>query len=480
MIQLPDGSFRASAKDLNDLAPAPSPAPSVMSADTGAPSSTRPKKDAKRDYNIARSFVLSHPHPLAAYAGEVYELKDETGWQVITPWVIDQLAQALGRQPSGPFSLVLNRLGIPDQAHLDLQSVYWSWSGDKWAGRWEPAPVDRHEVVFSDGIYDSVTAAHRPLPHTLWGPRISLPYNLNYDDEDLVPYQQEFEDMVAYALPDPGVRRHFQEVMSLILQPHFTLRGQIVLWGVPYSCKSTIAKAISVAPAGIRGASFVQEARLVADKWASTLIQGRFVNVSDDSPKTRRWVPFLKEYTSGHMTIEAKGFKPACVVPTAKLISTCNEMQDLQDPSGAATQRLLSFHFTRPRPRSTSSSADQFMSPNYWANEHRRQAVLGWLMQGNTRFHSRRGWDEPAQWQAEQAAAGAQADPVAAEILANIEPDTTSFLATEDIHTRINTRFLSPQALSAYILRMFPSATQARVMVKGRRCHGYRGLRLKE
>ena len=447
-----------------------------QAADQAAAS--KPKTPSIKEYAAARDTVLAYPHPLATIPGEVFALQPEQGWVHVTGKIRAILDERMGRSANGAMSILLNRLQIPDVSHLDVQTVYYQRSGsDHWSIYWHPYHVAPEEVVFADGIYNAVTHQVRPAPAVLYGPRVTLPFHFDETDQEAIDAEQQaFAQAVAYALPDPDVARHFQEVLATVLQPHYHVRHQVVLWGAPHSGKSTLATAIVTAPAGRSGAAWAQESQITRDKWATILLHNRFACVSDDSAKTKNWVPFLKSYTSGHLLIEGKGHRPLCVAPSAKLISTCNEMQDLQDPSGAAAQRIVSFHFTKPRPRTHAINQDQWLRPEYWATPIRRQAVIGWLLQGLDRLHSRGGFLIPASWRDQNEEAIRDSDPTLALLQDKlaVAPDSR-FLPTTTIRQLVD---LSPQALSGYIARLFPSARKAKARVDGERHHGYYGIRL--
>jgi phage/plasmid-associated DNA primase len=151
---------------------------------------------------------------------------------------------------------------------------------------------------------------------------------------------------------------------------------------VPHSGKTTLATAIATAPAGVRGQCSVSEERLITDKWATTMLVNKFASVSNDSEFTPKWEAFMKQYTSGSFTAEAKFSKPTTVPTTAKLISTCNDMQSIRDVSGAAAMRYRIFQFKNQIAESNSTNQTERMSASYWADPERRKGIVAWMLNG--------------------------------------------------------------------------------------------------
>jgi hypothetical protein len=441
-----------------------------------------PKKPpAIKEYHAARLLAEAHPRPLAALADRVYELTP-TGWSNISSQIRAQLNATMARHAPGAYRCILDQICLPQPEDAIEPMIYLqrAASSTNWTPKWSPARIFSHEILFSDVVYDCITGNTRPLPGVIWGPRVDLPVCAEEElllSPEYLQAQELFQHTLEFALPDEDNRRHFQEVMSTILQPHYHIRHQITLWGVPHSAKTTLANAVAVAPAGLKGASFVQEQHLVRDKWATIMLQCKFANISNDSARTSKWTPFFKAYTSGAMVIESKGFAPYTVIPTAKLLSTCNEMQDLADSSGATHQRLLAFRFDHARPRSKSSATNEIMLPSFWAANHRRQAVVSWLLGGAERFHKRGYFQAPESNERQVKEAMRDADPLIALLSDLLEVDKGAFLPTATILQHLPAH-VSPNRLNDYLRHLFPLAVKDRVKVDQLRQHGYRNIRL--
>ena len=430
-----------------------------------------------KDYKAAQALVISWPNPLASIAGEMLELVPEGGWRICTNKFKGNLDAALGRSSeSGAYRIACNRLAIPDISQCEFPTLFWGREGaNNWDIEWCPFAPAPHEIIMADGILDVIKGEVRPAPQVIYGPRITLPWNLYADMPE--PDPAEFLDILEYAMPDPEIRRHFQELMGSILQPHVPLRGQITLWGVPHSGKTTIATAICCAPAGAMGFSAAQEAELVRDKWASILLLNRFVNLSDDSPRATRWMSFLKRYTAGSLLVEGKGYKPVTVVPSAKLVSTCNEIQELRDASGAAGMRLFAFRFDKARVRTKDVNQDRYMNARYWSTHAQRQAILGWLIEGLQRLHTRGHYDPPPQWEDDRKAAVAHSDPALQSLSDSLEPDKDSFTPTASIRSLLPPG-TTDAVLSQYMRQLFPHAERVKKQIDRARAWGYKGVRL--
>jgi phage/plasmid-associated DNA primase len=350
-------------------------------------------------------------------------------------------------------------------------------TGNFWNPQWVPITPSHTEVLFSDGIYNLMTDEFKEFDKIIFGPFLTTKWITEDGDE---PVCHEFQELVEAQFPDLAERNHLQEVMSTVLQPHVPLRGQIVLFGVPYSRKTTLATAIACAGAGRSGMSQVQEATLVRDKFATHALLHKMVNVSDDSPRTNRWVGFVKQYTSGNMTVEPKFHQPVSVTPTAKLISTCNEVQSLLDSSGAATDRLYLFELKHSFEKIHGSSDSVRMTAEYWSEPSRRAGVCAWLVNGLKRLRARGRFAPPDSWTAALDKAKAEADEIACQLLDSFEPGgSDDFVAMSDIMDAVKLPKNSgdTRLVHKYIERLFPKACKGRNRTLPGEPRGYSGLR---
>ena len=397
----------------------------------------------KSDYQLAKELVEAWKMPLAYHGGELWSFHVDTGWTVVSKDILSVANKLRGQNAEKTvYAIICNQLSTPDMANVADISTYWERIGGVWGGTWRPLKLGLNQVAFSNGILS--LGAEMDFEPTekriIFGPRITIPFDL---DEGLDLVNPEFGAMLEYALPDKAEREYLQDLCGLILQPHKLLRGQIVFWGMKHSGKSTLATAIACAPAGMVGASFMSEAKIVSDKWATIPLVNKFLNVSNDSAQTRKWEAWMKEYTTGMVTVEPKFCRPTSLPVTAKLITTCNEFQETTDPSGAAEQRYRVFQFTRAIEESGRSEQTQYMSPSYWCSLERRSGIVAWMLRGLLRVIDR-GLIEPESLKAKKIHAIGEANPVYYWIRNNISKKVGAFTTAEDIQGALASEGINP------------------------------------
>lgn len=380
------------------------------------------------DFCLAEQAVNDWKRPLAFHAGELWSFTLERGWEVVTDRVLALCNKLRGQETSkSVFSILTNQLKTPNMEHVQVTSTYWKRVGGVWDGEWQPFPVSSDEVVFSNGVLNLKTNKFQKMDkQVVFGPRITIPY------QNMKETCQEFEDMLEFALPDGEIRNYLQKICATILQPHQTLRSQIVFWGVPHSGKTTLATAIGCAPAGLVGVTFMTESRIVSDKFASTPLINKFANVSNDSEFTKKWESWMKSYTSGTVTVEPKFHKPTSLPATAKMISTCNEMQKMSDSSGASEQRYRIFEFRKPVVETGDIGQTDRMQPSYWCVDERRKGIVGWLLRGLKKA-IKEGISEPACMKKSKRDAISNSDPLFDWIHNSLELNVNSFMTTTEI-----------------------------------------------
>jgi len=395
---------------------------------------TKPGKKLKgaangrlNDGQIANLVLKEWKRPLAYQAGQFWSYEADAGWVVCTHQLVNLANDLRGANTEQSVMKILAaRCALPDLEHCEEHSTYWEAT----ARGWEPFKVSHNQVLFSNGLLAIDEAGCMEFTPTekriIFGPRVSIPYT----DDLLEESCTEFETLIEYALA-ADEREYLQRVGGLILQPHVILRGQIVFWGVPHSGKTTLATALATAPGGVRGQSAVSEERLVGDKWATTMLVNKFASVSNDSEFTPKWESFMKQYTSGSFTAEAKFSKPCTVPATAKLISTCNEMQGIKDLSGAAAMRYRIFRFNNPILESGRIEQGEQMTAGYWAHPQRRKGIVRWLLDGliEAIVH---GLQEPESMKQAKAEAISESNPMIEFISNNIEREEGAFLSCTD------------------------------------------------
>ena len=431
------------------------------------------KNPTKRpsDFNLAKQVVEAWGKPIAFHAGEAWSFTIERGWEVFTNKILALCNKLRGQETSKTvFAILCNQLRTPDMQHVQETSTYWLRDGGVWDGDWVPFNVSSSGVVFANGILDLVSNVFTELHSSvIFGPRITVPYT------GMGETCTEFEKLLENGIPDEETRKYFQKICSLVMQPHVILRGQIVLWGVPYSGKTTIATAISCAPAGLVGASFLTESRIVADKFASTPLINKFANVSNDSEFTKKWEHWMKSYTSGTVVVEPKFHKLTSLPATAKMISTCNQMQRIQDTSGASEQRYRIFEFRNPLVDTGETSQSDKMCPAYWCDPERRKGIIGWMLRG-LRMALAEGILEPSSMKQSKHDAISEADPLYRWVKEELETCPGNFISTTDMVAKLpeDVEKNTPQHIGPMVERIWKVK---KTRQKGKR--GFAGLAFK-
>lgn len=459
----------------------------VNSSTAAAPSQQAPKQADKQadkpanktkdnHYMLGMKLASVWGQQIVPFAGDFWTFNPETGWITCTKKIHAAANKLAGTSAERTIIPILNaQLALPDNCG---STTFWERTGDFWNPAWKPYKPTQMEVLFSDGIYNLMTdefVAYKD--RCIFGPFLTTKW-VTEDFEEPVCY--EFNELVEAQFPDLNERNHLQEVLSTILQPHIPLRGQIVLYGVPYSRKTTLATAVACAPAGRYGMSQVQEATLVRDKFATHALVNKLANVSDDSPRTQKWVGFVKQYTSGNMVVEPKFHQPVSVTPTAKLISTCNEIQSLIDSSGAATDRLYLFELKHSFEKIHGSADSVRMTAEYWSETGRRAGVVAWLIAGLRRLRIRGRFDPPTSWTDNLNRAKVEADEIASQLLDNfVAGDAEDFVSTAELLEAVKLPKNTPESrlMAKYVARLFPSTTPHRNKKVANEPRGYLRLR---
>ena len=446
----------------------------IMVVDAQAPKATKKKRVSRKkasDYDMAQMVLEAWGKPMAFHGGEMWSFDPATGWTVASEHILSLANQMKGcNTKSTVWEILVNQHKTPSCDTHPNPSTYW----ERVRNRWEPFPVNSNQVLFANGILTINPTGIEFEPteeRAIFGPRITIPF----DDDLFDQHCSEFEDLIDFALPEPEHRVYLQKLCSLILQPHVLLRGQVVFWGVPHSGKSTLATAIGMAPGGLTGASYQSEKRLTKDKWATISLLNKFINVSNDSDFSPSWESFMKDYTTGMVSVEPKFHKPTSLPATAKLFTTCNEFQKLKDMSGAAQQRYRVFEFTKPIPESATANQSEKMTPGYWCDESRRVGVLAWLLRGLELTLSE-GLLEPKSLQAVKQRAVGEGNPAIAWLSDNVEPAENEFLPSSAIAEGMLSDNIEPlhgPVLAKFMFRMFGVQP-----TKEKRVRGYKNVKL--
>lgn len=439
--------------------------PGAAKKATKTTTTVKRKRAKATDYDMAQMVAEAWGKPMAFHGGEMWSFDPETGWTVASEHILSLANQMKGCNTRATvWEILVNQYRTPSCDTHPSPSTYWERVGNKW----EPFPVAQNQILFANGILTLTSSGIDFEPteeRAIFGPRITIPF----EEELFDKHCQEFEALVDFSLPEPEHRVYLQKLCSLMLQPHVILRGQVVFWGVPHSGKSTLATAIAMAPSGLTGASYQSEKRLTKDKWATISLLNKFVNISNDSDFSANWEAFMKDYTTGMVSVEPKFHKPTSLPATAKLLTTCNDFQKLTDTSGAAQQRYRVFEFTKPIPESPDPSQTSKMSPAYWCDAERRVGVLAWLLRGFELVMSE-GLVEPKSLQLVKQRGVGEGNPALAWLSDNVEIVESSFLPTGDIIAAMlshNCQPLHPTVLAKYMLRMFGVVPSKQKHVRG-------------
>ncbi len=434
----------------------------------------KPPKQGKVPLDVkVNRFIHTYGAPLA-YQGGSFFAETSQGWSDVTDELVKKAHTCLGGNAHREFMPILRDfLKIPEMSACARSSLYYERIERDGKMEWRPFHLSKEELMLTDGIYNILSDDLQPFgSRVIYGPRISMPW-LTENDEPARCL--EFEEMIERALPDPEIRRHFQEVVSTILQPHVVLRGQIILWGLPGSGKTTLATAIACAPAGATGVSFIQEAELVKSKWSAAGLLNRFANISDDSPVVAGWPGWAKAYSSGNLRLELKYMQPYRAPATAKLISTCNELQAAEDASGAMVDRMYPFQFVH---RVAGLWDTEKMTVEYWSEPERRAGVVNWLLDGLIRLRERGKFEVPREWEVQKQIAVCLADPVEAWLRDNIERGEGEIRRDDlvsQIPASIDTGRAFDMRLADYMQRLF-RAERIRKQVEGERSQFFTGV----
>jgi phage/plasmid-associated DNA primase len=379
------------------------------------------------DYEIAEDILQTWRNTLAYQAGSFFSLSTE-GWQDVTGELSNLANKFAGRNTSNSVMPIIQGLTAIPSVTTDAV-FYW----EKIEKEWVPFKAGSKQVVFCNGILDlDRMVFEEDADRAIYGAVINLPYEIDsLDATDSI-----FENMVNRAFPILEQREYFQRLCGLILMPHVIFRGQIVLWGSPHTGKSTIARAIALAPGGFAGASFLTEEAICSNKYARVNLVNKFANVSDDSHFSNKWESWFKQYTGGIVEIEPKFCKVSTVPATAKIISTCNEFQTLKDLSGAAEMRYRVFRMDNAIPVSGSIEQTQFLSPEYWCQKDKRKGVMGWLLRGLKKAIDK-GILEPESLAQIKKDAITSTSPVKTWISENTIEDASKAVLTNDILARM-------------------------------------------
>lgn len=452
-----------------------------VSKGAGAKKAGKTKRaKGESDLDLARKVVEEFSGPLAYVGGNFWVYSVERGWEICDDRLINAAHERLTRNAETAIVPIIRaRVALPSMETTSEAPIYWERIGGRWEGEWVPLKLSQSEILYTDHIYDVVAddVIADLSGRIVWGPMISVPWSTESGDP---PDTGEIERLVEARIPDREIRRHFQEVCGCILQPHVVLRGQIVLWGDPGCGKTTVAMAIAHAPAGSLGVAQQQERELVKNKWSRNQLVNRFVNISDDSERVTGWTGFVKRYTSGCFVAEPKYGKPATCAATAKLISTCNEMQDTTDASGAMVDRLLPFRLDQ---RVTGEWDSDLMTPQYWSRPGVRAAVVEWMAKGLNRLRVRGRFDPPQSWLEAKDEAVAAGDTLEGWLIENLirGNETDTIKASQimeklpaDLGNRIPQRVLEMK-ISKYLKRLF-GAARGRIYRDGERFYVYTGL----
>lgn len=432
--------------------------------------------------------------PVVAQAGEIFYLDPVLGWVLETNDFQKRLHIARARDGcKSMWSMALNFLRAPDPTSLLEPCTYWERHGyhmTEW--KWTPIRLSENQIMFSDGVVTllpnggeeffpmfeqkDIDGKKINIPRVIWGPRVGLEWAT---EDGEAPVCAEFEALVKHLFPNETVRRRLQALCGGILQPHWIMRGEIAIWGVTGGGKTTFATAIGCCPGGGVGVSLIPAAQLVRNKWTVSGLMNKFVNISDDSPLVEGWGPFLKNYTTGSVLVENKYAPPAVVSATAKLISCGNDLQNIADPSGAATGRLFPFQVRKSLPNRSDTAK---MGRGYWSAVERRRGILTWLLEGvRLRLTEGAHGDE-----GESVTARKAADPLEAWLREEIEAGGDSEISLTEIVRRIpaGTAGRSDNVLnrivSEYICRIFGKEGVRKRHGGGEKTRVYNGLRFVE
>lgn len=449
--------------------------------------------EQKSDLEYAMEVIDGWGKPLVYNGAFFYEYSVAQGW-VRCDKKVEFEAMRLKRTTQ-------NNLVSCARVLLDLSrhnggnnpAAYYKYGGaDK---SWTPTTLGDNQVLFCNGLLTmrAKNSTELSIPvrgngrfmfegfnenNLIFGPMITFPFSSDMLEEK----DDAFTQRIEKALPEEELKDYLQKVCGLILQPHVLARYQIVFRGVPRSGKSTLATAIACAPAGLEGFVSMSEKTITKDQYASTALVNKFACVSHDSAQTSSWEHWFKEYSSGTFTVRRMRAEPITMATTAKMITTCNELQETRDQSGAMAQRYRLFDFNNPIPSNNTPGEAMMQTEAYWTDPARRIMVLSWLLRG-VYLGLTENVIMPESMEAHIEEAISEQDVVRNFIKNNVvkADNKEGILQFSDLRETVYLRFkerISDQAIARF-MEMYHDAETERKMIDGKRLRGYYGYAIK-
>ena len=458
---------------------------SVVQVDTG-----RKKREVviagKPTVRNCAAFIASKHAPLVFYGGKFYRML-EGNWTNFDAAiiqeahnkcpqggknVIDSLAQSMRLRQDTIYTKVV--ASTKDEEALFVSHF--------------PEKVNEKEIVFSNGRLDLSSNVFYPnhneleltkeSPYVVFGPHITLPYNPQE------PKSKFFERYISQIFPDEAYRRYFQRLMGTILAPHNPFRGYFVFYGPAKTGKSSLATALAYAPAGNQGYETKTEHALSHDKFEAISLANKFANISNDSYPTTRWEDWLKQYTSSRISVQAKFRDSESIMPTAKLITTCNSLNSFDNIAKSFEGRFFPFKFTNLVPDTGAADSTKFLSETFW--DGHREGILYWLLEGYREFLIKgRDNDVPASWLQDKKDLLNDSNPLEEWLSENFVKNDNHFIACDDLMSQIPMEFMkkSPQTNRTLVYdsieKVFSTKKIRSKAPEFRDKYGFKGISLK-
>lgn len=351
-----------------------------------------PESNQSSALDKIKEVARAYDDQIAYYGGEMHLREDTGAWAPAEGSMKRYFLEVFGSDPvrSGTWGAAMIYFAV-DPDNLG-ESVYFKKERGA-AGGWKPMKVEPHQVVFAKGIYDLRTRKLEPFGDSTipFGPLVeNMPSEevltaARAGDFSTAPQRSgELFKMIQYALMhneqrDPETEKFFQATVAQVLRPHCGLVQFVNIIGESGARKTTIMRALLSAPIGPRGLSEVPEAHLASRIFMRPKLVNKIANLSNDSAQSADFVPFIKEVTSGILVYDKKFRDAGQVKMTAKLFSTMNRPQILDDPSLGIENRVIVFKFNPRADNNRGAMGTAWMDALHYTAEDRAW-IVAWML----------------------------------------------------------------------------------------------------
>jgi P4 family phage/plasmid primase-like protien len=341
----------------------------------------------------------------------------------------------------------------------------------------------RNGLLDLDALLSGRPGAEVLLPHSAdWFAPVCLPYA--FDPDAACP---TWEMALARALgDDASLVAVVQEYAGYLLTRSTDEQVAMILFGPAGAGKSVCCAGLE-ALVGAQNTAHVP-LDLFGGRFALWPLLGKMLNVYADVGKLdRRAEGLLKGYINGDpITVDRKGLFPVEVVPTARLLFSCNELPQFDDRSDGVWRLLLLVPFTGPVPQADRVKGMDKVA--WWEKSGELPGMLLWAVRGLARLRAQNGFtpspacadavgelrlasDPTLRFFKEHLEACAGARPLPKEV---VYLRCLSWCSLNGI--RDGQKLQGPD-FGKDLLRVFPGVKgDQKIVVNGKRYNGYTGL----